>query len=101
MRFETNVIFIKVEKTYDRITGDYSMEETDRTIRLADVTDTGMERQQLLYGTVGNQAITIRLKTPVQLDYDYLIVNGIKYTVRKLVTYRGRQTIEAVVLKWK
>lgn len=99
MKFDKKIYFIKGKKEYDRLTGDYSYSEQERVSRLADVTDTGLDKKQLLYGSVGVKAKTIRLKTPIDPDFDYLIYKDNKYQIKRVATYRQRQTIEAVALE--
>ena len=56
----------------------------------------GLEREQLLYGTVGIDAVTVRLKSPVTANFDFLEIDGKRYDPKSVKTYRNRQTIEAV-----
>lgn len=97
MRFEARVKFVSGrEKRYNRKTGNYETTGGRVEYRLADVTDVGLEREQLLYGTVGIDAITVRLKSPVTADFDFLEIDGKRYEPKSVKTYRNRQTIEAV-----
>lgn len=97
MRFEARVKFVSGrEKRYNRKTGNYEITGGRVDYRLANVTDTGLEREKLLYGTVGTKAITVRLKLPVTADFDYLEIDGERYEPKVVKTYRNRQTIEAV-----
>lgn len=97
MRFEARVKFVSGrEKRYNRKTGNYETTGGRVEYRLADVTDVGLEREQLLYGTVGIDAITVRLKSPVEADFDFLEIDGKRYDPKSVKTYRNRQTIEAV-----
>ena len=97
MRFEARVKFVSGrEKRYNRKTGNYETTGGRVEYRMADVTDVGLEREQLLYGTVGIDAITVRLKSPVASNFDYLEIAGKRYEPKSVKTYRNRQTIEAV-----
>lgn len=97
MRFEARVKFVSGrEKKYNRKTGNYETTGGRVEYRLADVTDAGLEREQLLYGTVGIDAVTVRLKSPVTADFDFLEIDGKRYEPKSVKTYRNRQTIEAV-----
>lgn len=97
MRFEARVKFVSGrEKKYNRKTGNYETTGGHVEYRLADVTDAGLEREQLLYGTVGTDAVTVRLKSPVEADFDFLEIDGKRYDPKSVKTYRNRQTIEAV-----
>lgn len=97
MRFEERIKFVSgQEKRYNRKTGNYETTGGRVDYRLANVTDTGLEREKLLYGTVGTKAITVRLKSPVTSNFDYLEIDGERYEPKAVMTYRNRQTIEAV-----
>ena len=97
MRFEARVKFVSGrEKRYNRKTGNYETTGGRVEYRMADITDVGLEREQLLYGTVGIDAITVRLKSPVTADFDFLEIDGKRYEPKSVKTYRNRQTIEAV-----
>lgn len=97
MRYSDTVKFVKEESFYNRDTGDYSVENIVQTERFADITDTGTEAMNLLYGKVVQGAKTIRIKTKVTEDFDYVLIGKTIYTVKMIRTLRQEQVMHLVV----
>ncbi len=82
MRYSTPVFFVKEgKKQYDPDTGVWSSEENVRTRKYANITHMGEDRQQAVYGDVKSDRSVVRLHRAYTKEYDYIEINGEKYTV--------------------
>lgn len=80
MRATTKIYFIdEGEELYNTETGDYSVQEASRTLRRANVTDTGETRMALLYGAIKQGAKTVRLNRGYNKPFDYIEIDGVLY----------------------
>lgn len=90
MRFDTPVYFQKIIKgEYDASTGNYSDDIVEETLRYADVTDTGTQTLMLIYGTIKQGSLTVRLQNHYNEPFDRLRIGDVIYKVdssRKLRT---------------
>ena len=95
MRTADTVYFVvKGEETYNDDTGCYEGEAAVKTAATALVTDTGMERMNLLYGGIKQKAKTIRLNSQYAEKFDYIEIDGQEYQVDMVRRYRHKMTIE-------
>lgn len=80
MRATTKVYFItEGEEEYDPLTGDYTVKGSDRTLRRANVSDTGEQRMGFLYGSLKQGAKTVRLNREYNKPFDYIEIEGELY----------------------
>ena len=92
MRYDTRIYFVKEgEEVYDYDTGDYITTEPIRHEAWANVSDTGTERMQLIYGALKQGAITVRIRGKYEKDFDYILVDDKKYNVDAFRTFRNDQ----------
>jgi len=62
-------------------------------IRWAHISDSGMERSNMLYGAVEEGALTIRLRYTPPEHYDYITYKGKKYAVDLSKQFKGKTTL--------
>src|SRR5699024_10484074 len=92
MRYATPVYFVKeTEPVYDYETGDYINGEPIKHEAWTNVSDTGTERIQLIYGALKQGAITVRIVGKYDKEFDYIEVEGKKYNVDAFRTFRNDQ----------
>lgn len=96
MRYEKKVYFIKEESIYNRDSGRYITKEIPIAERMADVTDTGTEAMNLLYGKILQGAKTIRIKTKVHDEFNYIVIDKQRYLVETIKTFRQEQVMHVV-----
>lgn len=73
MRYDTPIFFQKLKKgAYNEQTGDYLPDVTAETKIFADVTETGTEMLQFVYGKVQQSSFTIRLQRPYKEAFDHI-----------------------------
>ena len=82
MRFDTPVYFQKITKgEYDASTGNYSNDIVEETLRYANVTDTGTQSLMLIYGTIKQGSLTVRLQNHYNEPFDRLRIGSAFYKV--------------------
>ena len=92
MRYSVPIYFVKeTEPVYDYETGDYVDGEPIKHEAWANVSDTGTERMQLIYGALKQGAITVRIVGKYDKEFDYIEVEGKKYNVDAFRTCRNDQ----------
>ena len=92
MRYDTRIYFVKEgEEEYDYTTGDYITKEPIKHEVWANVSDTGTERMQLIYGALKQGALTVRIQGKYDETFDYIEVDGKKYNVDAFRTFRNDQ----------
>ena len=92
MRYATPIYFVKEnEPVYDYETGDYVDGEPIKEKVWANVSDTGTERMQLIYGALKQGAITVRIQGKYDEAFDYIQVDDKKYNVDAFRTFRNDQ----------
>ena len=92
MRYSVPIYFVKeTEPVYDYETGDYVDGEPIKDEAWANVSDTGTERMQLIYGALKQGAITVRIVGKHDKEFDYIEVEGKKYNVDAFRTFRNDQ----------
>ena len=92
MRYDTRIYFVKEgEEVYDYDTGDYITTEPIKHEAWANVSDTGTERMQLIYGALKQGAITVRIRGKYEKEFDYILVDDKKYNVDAFKTFRNDQ----------
>ena len=97
MRYDKKVTFVKeTGDKYNYSTGNYESGELELEERFCDITDTGAETMNLLYGKVVQGAKTVRVKTQLYDIFDYLIIDGKKYQIQMVQTFRHEQSYHVV-----
>ena len=92
MRYDKQIFFVKeTEPVYDYDTGDYVDGEPIKDEAWANVSDTGTERMQLIYGALKQGAITVRIREKYEKEFDYILVDDKKYNVDAFKTFRNDQ----------
>ena len=92
MRYDQKIYFVKEgEEEYDYDTGNYTAGEPIKEEVWANVSDTGTERMQLIYGALKQGAITVRIVGKYEKEFDYIEVEGKKYNVDAFRTFRNDQ----------
>lgn len=92
MRYDKRIYFVKEgEEVYDYDTGDYITTEPIKHEAWANVSDTGTERMQLIYGALKQGAITVRIRGKYEKDFDYIEVGDKRYNVDAFRTFRNDQ----------
>ena len=92
MRYDKQIFFVKeTEPVYDYDTGDYVDGEPIKDELWANVSDTGTERMQLIYGALKQGAITVRIQGEYDEVFDYIQIDGKKYKVDAFRTFRNDQ----------
>ena len=82
MRFDTPVYFQKIIKgEYDASTGNYSDDIVEEALRYANVTDTGTQSLMLIYGTIKQGSLTVRLQNHYNEPFDRLRIGDVIYKV--------------------
>lgn len=82
MRFDTPVYFQRITKgEYDASTGNYSDDIVEETLKYADVTDTGTQSLMLIYGTIKQGSLTVRLQNHYNEPFDRLRIGETIYKV--------------------
>lgn len=93
MRYDQKIYFVKEgEDEYDYDTGDYITTEPVKDEVWANVSDTGTERMQLVYGALKQGAITVRIIGKYDKEFDYIEVEGKKYNADAFRTFRNDQS---------
>ena len=92
MRYSTPIYFVKEgEDEYDYATGDYVTTQPIKHEMWANVSDTGTERMQLIYGNLKQGAITVLIQGKYEEAFDYIEVGDKKYNVDAFRTFRNDQ----------
>lgn len=95
MRMDTEVTFLTFGREYyDENTGNYETSDDIEEVVLANVTDTGTDRMNQLYGAVRQYAKTIRLNDRITRQIDEIYIDGRKYNSDKRRIYRHKTVFE-------
>lgn len=93
MRFDTPIYFQRhPAAVYDETTGDYTTPEPEETKRFADITDTGVNTLQLVYGELKQGSKTIRVQEAYTEPFDRIRIGEDLYKVDFTRTLRSKQT---------
>lgn len=92
MRFDVPIYFQKATPgEYDRGTGDYGPDTIKETERYANVTDSGTEMMNLLYGKIRQGSRVVRLQTHYADVFDRIRIGQKVYQVDLSRTLRNKQ----------
>ena len=92
MRYDKKVYFVTEGEEYNYDTGDYELVELVKHEAWANVSDTGTERMQLIYGALKQGAITVRIQGKCDEAFDYVEVDGKEYNVDAFRTFKNDQS---------
>ena len=81
MRYDIPVYFQRIKSEYDSSTGNSGISILSEVKRYANITDTGTETLQLLYGSIKQGALTVRLQRPYEAAFDRISIGGKIYRV--------------------
>lgn len=82
MRYDKTIYFQKITPgAYNPNTGDYGEDTVEETRELASVTDTGTETMNIVYGSVKQGSMTIRLQTHYEKPFDFIRIGQKRYRV--------------------
>lgn len=82
MRFTTPIYFQKLEiGEYDPKSGDYKADTVTETKRYANVTSAGIESLKMIYGTLKQGSLVIRLQNHYKEPFDYIRIGDARYRV--------------------
>ena len=90
MRLDTPVYFQTVKAEYDAATGDYVESVESEVLRYASVTSSGVNTLNLVYGSIKQGALTIRLQNYYDDSFDRIKVDGKLYKVDFSRKYRTK-----------
>lgn len=92
MRYDQRVYFVNEgEDEYDYTTGDYVTTDPIKEEVWANVSDMSTQRQALVFGSVKQGALTIRIQNKYEQPFDYIEVGGQPYDVASSRTFRRDQ----------
>ena len=82
MRYVIPVFFQRKEPgTFDTETHNFSADQVTEEMRYADITNTGTDTLQLVYGTIKQQSLTVRLQRPYNEPFDNIRIGSKIYAV--------------------
>jgi hypothetical protein len=81
MRYSTPVCFQRIQSDFNASTGNSVTRILSEEVRYADITDTGTETLQLIYGSIKQGALTVRLQRPYEAAFDRISIGGKLYRV--------------------
>lgn len=82
MRYNIPVFFQHKEPgAFDETTHNYKADTITEEKRYADVTTTGTDTLQLIYGTIKQQSLTVRLQRPYNKPFDNIRIGAKIYAV--------------------
>ena len=93
MRFDTPIFFQTITPgAYNPNTGDYESDTVAEEMRWASVTNTGAQTLKLIYGSIQQESLTIRLQTPFNYPFDSIRIGEKTYKVDFSRKLRIKQT---------
>ena len=82
MRYNIPVFFQRKEPgAFDKTTHNYNADTITEEMRHADITNTGKETLQLIYGTIKQQSLTVRLQRPYNKAFNNIRIGSKIYAV--------------------
>ena len=94
MRFDTPVYFQTIKAgEYNASTGDYGEDIITEEMRMADVTETGIETLNIMYGEIKQGVKTVRLQNYYEKPFDRLRIGNKVYRVDRARPLRLKYTL--------
>ncbi|WP_020007405.1 hypothetical protein [Salinicoccus albus] len=95
MRTADKVTFVVIGKEkYNPDTGNYETSDDQYIDKYANVTDTGLQRMNVLYAGIRQRSKTVRLNEVMDGPFDHIIINGDKYQSDLRRIYRHKTVFE-------
>ena len=95
MRYDKEIAFVtEGARTYDEVTGDYSIMPAERIVRSAHISDMGLEQMSLLYGKVVEHAKVVRIQGQGPIEFDYIEIDGDPYSTTLMRRLRHETTYQ-------
>jgi len=96
MRYDVPIYFQKVSAgEYDSSTGDYGDETCEETLKYANVTDAGRDTLLLVYGSIRQGCVVIRLRRRYAESFDSIRIRSKVYKVDQSKVFRRVHTLIA------
>lgn len=93
MRCDTPIYFQSITKgPYNSVTGNYSSDTVTEVEVYASVTETGIETLRLVYGSIQQGSLTIRIQNHYHNPFDQIRIGKKVYKVDKRLDLRTKQT---------
>lgn len=94
MRYDTPVYFQRIEAgAYDASTGDHGEDIITEEMRWANVTETGIETLNIIYGEIRQGVKTVRLQNYYDKPFDRLRIGNKVYRVDRARPLRLKYTL--------
>lgn len=94
MRFDTPVYFQAIKAgEYDASTGDHGEDIITEEMRMADVTETGIETLNIIYGEIRQGVKTVRLQNYYDKPFDRVKIGKKVYRVDRARPLRLKYTL--------
>lgn len=93
MRFDTPIHFQKlIPGGYNKDTGNYEDDKIEETLGYADVTNAGTQTMTMVYGSIKQGALTVRIQNWYKDPFSYIRIGNKKYRSDFMRILRGKQT---------
>lgn len=80
MRYDKPIFFQHIESgAYNADTGNYAEDTVNEEKRYADISDTGAQTLNVVYGSIKQGSLTIRLQRPYKKPFDSIRIGEKKY----------------------
>ena len=94
MRFDTPVYFQSIKAgAYDASTGDHGEDIITEEMRMANVTETGIETLNIIYGEIRQGVKTVRLQNYYDKPFDRVRIGNKVYRVDRARPLRLKYTL--------
>lgn len=92
MRYDKKIIFVKREEgKYNPDLGEYEDDKDVETVKRANVTDLGIDRSVVLFGSLEEGAKVVRMLRRYKNKWDFILIDGKKYESTKKRDLRLRE----------
>lgn len=92
MRYDKKIIFVKREEgKYNPDLGEYEDDKDVETVKRANVTDLGIDRSVVLFGSVEEGAKVVRMLRHYKDKWDFILIDDKKYEPTKKCDLRLRE----------
>lgn len=82
MRYDKQIYFVTPgEKEYDFNTGNYIASEPTKEKHWANITTMGTSKQELIFGGLNQNALTIRIQGNYEGDFEHIEYDGKDYNI--------------------
>ena len=82
MRYDTPIFFQRTEPgEYDATSGNYGDDKLTEEKRWADITDSGSDTLNLVYGGIKQGSLTVRIQRPYKKPFNFIRIGDKTYRV--------------------